>query len=968
MPATAKSLPVPLRRVVSGLLLTAWVLLAAAALSAQTAEPVLVRDFAPGSAPYSLAPRQLATAGGLLYFSGQDPVHGTEPWVSDGSAAGTRRLADLCLGLCSSEPAGFTELGSMVLFYASTGNGNGIFRIVGSRAEKIVSAVEYLSGWARLGSHLYYLAGPNTLFETDGTPEGTRQIADLRAESCDPYTLCSQPEDFKAVAGAIYFVARGQLYRLLEGGTPQAILPLVSAQGFTALDTSRVIFQGCTGAQGTGCQAYVTDGTSAGTQALDGDTAGGASQFLAWRGRVYFQKNIPTPPYYRIVSTDGTVAGTRFEPGEEYRDLVAATPDFLFYSKSNELYAVDASGQRSAPLNSWGVQNLVGQLGDKIFYTYGDPGGIARPGFTRFAVSNGRLEGTQDLLEGFASAGGVVLGGRLYFSRNLSNPQSGLWRSDGSLAGTAQVSSPSTAARSSYPKPHGLGHFVVAETRDPDSNSSDPFLWRIDSATLGSELVDPEPRFVRAVGRQRMFFSENGSAESRLFAYDGENQVELPITGLIPNPLVTADDHLFFFTDVAQDLKLWESDGSAAVTRTLIEFPPPPGTCQGFCGPFTGLAASDDLVFYYASPEAPINRPRFSVWDRKTNEKRVLLDPAWLYPLPISFPGGKALLWRDNRELSRQEWWISDGTAAGTQPFFIVPEDYGVPVSTVVGQQLWLLLAPYSGGPATLWTSNGTPAGTRPTTMGEGRSILRILPGTGGRAYLVGYSAATGVELGYADGTSTRWLDLRPGPESSIVDLFYLPWYHVLADGRLVFAAHADEAGYEPWISDGTAAGTYRLADVNPGEDASSPGEFAEAGGRLFFQASHPDSGRELWSLELPPRFAPCPAGRACLFGNRFEVEVTAHTADGDFVGKLATSTPESGIFTFFSADNWEMLVKVLDGCNQNGKHWVFAAGATDVEFTLRVQDRATGLEKVYRNAGGQAARAITDTDAFSCN
>ena len=76
-------------------------------------------------------------------------------------------------------------------------------------------------------------------------------------------------------------------------------------------------------------------------------------------------------------------------------------------------------------------------------------------------------------------------------------------------------------------------------------------------------------------------------------------------------------------------------------------------------------------------------------------------------------------------------------------------------------------------------------------------------------------------------------------------------------------------------------------------------------------------------------------------------------------------NSPDSGIFWFFEPENWEMQVKVLDACELNDRFWVFAAGTTDVEYTLRITDTATGTEKRYRNPLGRAAPAVTDTDAF---
>lgn len=75
--------------------------------------------------------------------------------------------------------------------------------------------------------------------------------------------------------------------------------------------------------------------------------------------------------------------------------------------------------------------------------------------------------------------------------------------------------------------------------------------------------------------------------------------------------------------------------------------------------------------------------------------------------------------------------------------------------------------------------------------------------------------------------------------------------------------------------------------------------------------------------------------------------------------------TSDSGIFWFFNAANWELMVKVLDGCGLNDSFWVFAAATTNVELTLRVRDTHTGEVKMYFNSQGRAADALTDTGAF---
>ncbi|MDA8020349.1 MAG: hypothetical protein MPN21_23165 [Thermoanaerobaculia bacterium] len=74
----------------------------------------------------------------------------------------------------------------------------------------------------------------------------------------------------------------------------------------------------------------------------------------------------------------------------------------------------------------------------------------------------------------------------------------------------------------------------------------------------------------------------------------------------------------------------------------------------------------------------------------------------------------------------------------------------------------------------------------------------------------------------------------------------------------------------------------------------------------------------------------------------------------------------DSAIFYFFGENNWELLIKVLDGCSFNDRYWVFASASTDVEYTLKVEDLATGAQATYQNQLGQASPAITDTAAFA--
>jgi pimeloyl-ACP methyl ester carboxylesterase len=104
-----------------------------------------------------------------------------------------------------------------------------------------------------------------------------------------------------------------------------------------------------------------------------------------------------------------------------------------------------------------------------------------------------------------------------------------------------------------------------------------------------------------------------------------------------------------------------------------------------------------------------------------------------------------------------------------------------------------------------------------------------------------------------------------------------------------------------------------------------------------------------------------------CLGEGRFRVEVAwkdfqGNTGQGSVVPGAAK---DSGLFWFFAPDNWELLVKVLDGCGINGHHWVFAAATTSVQYTLKVTDTWIGESATWTNPLGRSSPAITDTNAL---
>ncbi|MDY7093304.1 MAG: hypothetical protein SX243_10080 [Acidobacteriota bacterium] len=101
-----------------------------------------------------------------------------------------------------------------------------------------------------------------------------------------------------------------------------------------------------------------------------------------------------------------------------------------------------------------------------------------------------------------------------------------------------------------------------------------------------------------------------------------------------------------------------------------------------------------------------------------------------------------------------------------------------------------------------------------------------------------------------------------------------------------------------------------------------------------------------------------------CL-SDRFRLRVTWQDfQDRTGTGQAIPLTDDTGSFWFFAPSNTELLVKVLDGRPVNGHWWVFFGSLTNVQFTLTVEDLATGEQRDYVNPSRNFA-SRGDTRAF---
>ncbi|HEX3528386.1 MAG TPA: hypothetical protein VH988_15085 [Thermoanaerobaculia bacterium] len=164
---------------------------------------------------------------------------------------------------------------------------------------------------------------------------------------------------------------------------------------------------------------------------------------------------------------------------------------------------------------------------------------------------------------------------------------------------------------------------------------------------------------------------------------------------------------------------------------------------------------------------------------------------------------------------------------------------------------------------------------------------------------------------------------------------------HLIVPPALVNAQTAGDQFVPRAATDGHGEWVFAWVSETPGQN----------GGNLFARR---------FTTQPPCRFA------LCLDGGAFGLDVawrdprTGNTGSGH--GILLTEG--TGAFWFFSQENVELFVKVLDGSAVNGYFWVFYGGLSDVEFTLTVTETLFGAAKSYHSAPYTMA-SNADTTAF---
>lgn len=808
----------------------------------------VVRDLGIGET--NSTPEELFVHDGLLYFSaiaGLSPFvgFGREPWVTDGTEAGTRFLADLSTG--ASDPADFTAHDGFVYFSADAdGVGRELFRTDGTPlGTELVVDVNPGPGdsdptdLVSYDGSLFFVANDTgtaspDVWRTDGTPGGSTLVL-------DPSSV-NLPEQLVVFDGALFLAGRisgagTEIVRSFgDAATTATFVDLQPGSGSSLPDElvvagDTLYFTAQTTADGR--ELYAIDGATTTLIDLAPGAAGTwPTGLVAFGDAVLFTLGLGLDVEPWI--SDGTLGGT-FQLAN------------LLTGGSSSPHAVRVV----APGEAWFAAD-GDTIGAEVWRTDGTPRGTSLV----VDVAGQPLTGDADPRELTTAVG------RTYFAADDGVHGLEPWVTDGTSAGTHMLADLRSGPFGSDPHTFTPVGSRVAFVADGDTGRQ---LYGTDGAAV--ELIDPAPGgsesspasltvidgllyvtlFVDPIGAEP-WTSDGTLAGTTLLAdvFPG------PQSGSLGDYTSFGDRVVFHGRNAATGHEPWVTDGTPAGTRPLVDVLPGPNGS----GPqeitvfgddalaFVGKTCSDPLevcrqVYFFDGVAATV---ALSVPGSISGNGSQLLTPVngrivWLArPEPDTGP-------------IRFHVYGSNGDSAESYELYTPGTTSDVIALVALGDAA-IFAVSRSNTLDELWTTSGTPETT--AMIWQGDDLSTPLVATDGAVFFV-ETVDGGERLWATDGTAEgTHLVAEPFAEPEQPTLVTVAEVRPLGSGdRVIFAGTDADGGREPWVAGTTPGSGARLADLTPGVPSSNPAGFARAGDAIVFAADDPVAGRELFAVPM---------------------------------------------------------------------------------------------------------------------
>jgi ELWxxDGT repeat protein len=580
-----------------------------------------------GTALLSPVPAYAVTASNdRLFFAGSSDALGGEPWISDGTEAGTHLVTDLTPGTgttLSVDASAFIPFGTGVLFLGSNGElgfsdgtAGGTRVLLRSPGPTLAPHFEILNGIA----YFPFDDGHSglELWRTDGTVEGTRIVRDASAQS-------TSLESITAGATRLYYYYDSdgehgpELYE--SDGTAAGTHPVPSGSSVQSLATEGyrnlvtngdTVFFSATDAK-YGTEPWISDGSAAGTHLIANLAAEktGSSlprSFVTGTGRIYFTADTETTT--SIWTSDGTASGTTVLTGPLFVP-VASIGSTIFLQKGTQLWKKEGVSGQEVLVKSFTQgfmlpeRGEVAAVGGHLFlraYEY--------PGYALWAT-DGTPAGTLQLTNATTKPTGLVeLAGQAFFAARADGL---LYASDGTPNGTraiARAHEAVTMTNALFPFGGGLLLF----TTPPASTGLSTGLWRFSGTAGEATIVKRFPNTpaisrvaAASIGTALLFTAQLSNAGMQLWATDGtlpgtvllKEFPASPAAASAPPEIVSIGGRAVFIADDGMHgIEPWVSDGTPGGTRMLRDI-----SAAGSSLPMEPVAIDGLAYFSAGDPE-----------------------------------------------------------------------------------------------------------------------------------------------------------------------------------------------------------------------------------------------------------------------------------------------------------------------------------------------------------------------------
>ena len=690
---------------------------------------------------------------GKVFFRYNDGVHGLEPWVTDGTEAGTQLLADTNPGSAGGGSNYWMQFKGAMRFFT----GAGLWTTDGTPGgTSLTVPIPLPTLVVPNGNTLFFLASDfngQELWKSDGTVAGTSLVKDTRPGS-ESYYIGSMAAAGTGVVFTAHSGNTGQLWS--SDGTAENTAPLAAVPALTSSERTLALVATPAGTFWyRGGKLWCTDGTAANTRSLF--DAGSVHGLISAFSKLYFVHWPPGAPGYALWTSDGTVAGTRSVVTGTIVNSVVPTGGKIYFggadSRGNEPWVMD------------------------------DADGASTRFIANVAPEPARSSSPQNLR---------AVGPHLYF--HLAMP-SELWRSDGTSAGTYEVTDLNSTETGS------AGFRLAAYQGNIYYTDGWRKIYRFSGAATGAVVPElSRPSFtvsMLAADQRYLYIQESGPLLRSDGTEAGTIVLHDPAEPTQPSgPLWTAFDAGRLW--VHNEKSLFRTEGTIETTRRVLTLPG-----SDHFGPY--LATMGGRLY------AGVSGGR--LWQSDgTAEGSVFLATHGGYYVEELVSTGDLLFFRVENATSL-ELWRTDGTVDGTFRLKMLgPASANLTPSRAVNGTLYFTAHDAIYG-VELWKSDGTETGTvlvEDIVPGMGSSNPQDFAVAAGKLWFTATDGLYGYELWTSDGTGggTQLVsDVATGSASS------LPQELTPAEGTLFFTAATPELGRELWALP-LATAAFSIGDV----------------------------------------------------------------------------------------------------------------------------------------------------------